>query len=105
MLYICINKGKWLKPILNLTKKTQSKILNERVDKHLKSDSLNATTTMANKNAQQSVLGLTSFQKEGFLHQQLLNGNKFTITNVKIGDYYHLFTNSIINPSPRYQRP
>ena len=60
---------------------------------------------MANKNAQQSVLGLTSFQKEGFLHQQLLNGNKFTITNVKIGDYYHLFTNSIINPSPRYQRP
>jgi hypothetical protein len=60
---------------------------------------------MAIKNAQQSVLELTSFQKEGFLHTQLLNGNKFTIANVKIGDYYQLFTNSIINPSPRYQRP
>lgn len=60
---------------------------------------------MAKQNAQQSVLELSSFQKEGFLQQQLSKGNKFTISNVKIGDYYQLFTNSIINPSPRYQRP
>ncbi len=60
---------------------------------------------MAKQNAQQSVLDLSSFQKEGFLQQQLSKGNKFTISNVKIGDYYQLFTNSIINPSPRYQRP
>lgn len=60
---------------------------------------------MAIKNAQQSVLDLTSFQKEGYLYTQLSNGNKFTIANVKIGDYYQLFTNSILNASPRYQRP
>jgi hypothetical protein len=60
---------------------------------------------MAKQTAQQSVLELSSFQKEGFLQQQLSKGNKFTISNVKIGDYYQLFANSIINPSPRYQRP
>jgi hypothetical protein len=52
-----------------------------------------------------SALSLADFQKDGYLFHQLSNGNKFTMTNVPIGVYNQLFTNSTINPTPRYQRP
>ncbi len=91
--------------IYNIINKPKSKIINDKGDPTLNATGKHAIQTMAKQNAQQSVLDLSSFQKEGFLQQQLSKGNKFTISNVKIGDYYQLFTNSIINPSPRYQRP
>ncbi len=91
--------------IYNIINKPKSKIINDKGDPTLNATGKHAIQTMAKQNAQQSVLDLSSFQKEGFLQQQLSKGNKFTISNVKIGDYYQLFANSIINPSPRYQRP
>lgn len=91
--------------IYNINNKPNSKIVNEEGEQTLNATGKHAIHTMANKSAHQSVLDLTAFQKEGFLDKQLSNGNKFTIANIRIGDYHHLFTNSILNPSPRYQRP
>ena len=52
-----------------------------------------------------SLLTLADFQKDGYFFHQLSNGSKFTIANVPIGVYNQLFTKSVINPTPRYQRP
>ena len=61
---------------------------------------------MATRIAQtKSVLDLVDFQKDGYLFHHLSKGSKFTISNVPIGVYNQLFTNSVINPTPRYQRP
>lgn len=61
---------------------------------------------MAKKHAQnKTALTLADFEKDGYLFQEKINGNKFIVSNVFLKDYNKLFENQTINSSPRYQRP